>query len=292
MPIITHPPWLKKRLSISENVSYVKRLLSAASVNTVCEESLCPNMTECYSKKFLTFLILGRACSRACGFCSVGADAPEAIDPEEPGRIVRIIGELGLKYVIITSVTRDDLGDGGAKQFVDVIRAAKQFSGEIIIEVLVPDFKGDAASIGKVLDAGPHIFGHNIETVKRLYRMARPNADYNRSLEVLRSAKEMDCGISVKSGMMVGLGEGHDEVIGTMNDLRVAGCDILTIGQYLSPGRMNLKVERFVTPSEFEEYGRLGKDMGFRHVASGPFVRSSYLAEEGYRETMVSRKTS
>ena len=284
----THPPWLKKRLSISGNISYVKRLLSAASVNTVCEESLCPNMTECYSKKFLTFLILGRACSRACGFCSVGGAAPEAIDPEEPGRIVRVISELGLKYVIITSVTRDDLEDGGAGQFANVIKAVRGYSGNLIIEALVPDFKGDAAPIRKVLDACPDIFGHNIETVKRLYRTARSNADYDRSLQVLRLAKDTDFGVNVKSGMMVGLGETRDEVIETMNDLKAAGCDLLTIGQYLSPGRRNLKVERFVSPSEFSEYRRIGKDMGFRHVAAGPFVRSSYMAEEGYEEAISS----
>lgn len=278
----TYPPWLKKRLVLSPNVSYVKDLLRGTGVKTVCEESLCPNVTECYSKKFLTFLILGKACSRACGFCSVEKGAPEPVDPEEIEGMLRIIERLGLRYVIITSVTRDDLEDGGSGHFADVVRVVKRCFAGIVIEVLTPDFNADAGSIAKVMDASPDVFGHNIETVRRLYPQARTGADYDRSLEVLRLARRAGRSL-IKSGMMLGLGETIREVIETMRDLKAAGCDALTIGQYLRPTSAHMDVKRYVAPSEFGEYARLGEDMGFAHVAAGPFVRSSYMAEEGYK---------
>jgi len=227
---------------------------------------------------------MGDACTRSCGFCSVNNAAPDAIDPDEAPKVLEAVKRLESKYVIITSVTRDDLADGGADQFAEVVRTLKNFSQKLIVEVLVPDFKGEKSAVKTVIDAGADIFAHNIETVRRLYPLARPGAGYERSLDVLRCAKCLSAKVVMKSGMMVGLGETEDEIIDAMRDLRSAGCEALTIGQYLSPGKDNLPVQRFAGLEEFARYEKIGGEIGFRHVASGPFVRSSYFAEEGYRK--------
>lgn len=276
------PPHVKKRITINENFFETKRLLSLYSANTVCESAKCPNITECFSKRRAAFLILGSSCARRCGFCSVDKKTPEGIDSEEPRRIAGLIMTLGLKYAIITSVTRDDLPYGGAGQFVKVIQSIRRASEDVKIEVLVPDFNGNREAIEDVVVAGPDVFGHNIETVKRLYPRVRPLSDYKVSLEILRMAKGLRGSFVTKSGIMVGLGERYEEVISTMEDLKVAGCDILTIGQYLRPTRLNLPVEEFVEPEEFERYRKIGYSLGFKSVSSGPFVRSSYFAEEAY----------
>lgn len=284
------PAWLSKRLVVNDNISDMKEALSDTNVNTVCESSLCPNLNECFSRRFATFLILGSHCTRFCGFCSVEKSPPEDVDRGEPGRILDIVKRIGLKYVIITSVTRDDLPDGGSGQFAKVIDLIKEFSCGIRIEVLVPDFKGKVSAIERVVKAGPDIFGHNIETVERLYPVARYGADYKRSLHILRMAGNMAGRHLVKSGIVLGLGETDAEVCDTMSDIRDSGCDILTIGQYLRPRQTNMPVSRFLEPGEFERYKELGAVLGFKCVASGPFVRSSYLAEEIYKNILVAKK--
>ena len=276
------PAWLKKRLVFGEGAFEVKNILSRHNINTVCESGLCPNLNECFSKKRATFLILGKNCTRTCSFCSVKKGAPQAIDPDEPYRILEAVKSLKLNYVIVTSVTRDDLADGGASQFVKTIEAIRSFSKDMRIEVLVPDFRGEKKLIERIVSAKPDIFGHNIETISRLYTVVRGASDYERSLSVLRSAKDIDRDQITKSGIMVGLGEIAREVVETMEDLRLAGCDILTIGQYLTPGPDNTPVRRFVSPEEFKDYERVGYKLGFRHVSSAPFVRSSYYAENMY----------
>lgn len=291
------PPWLKKRLVYDESMNTMKEALSASGVATVCEESLCPNLNECFSKKEITFLILGEFCTRSCGFCSV-SNSPNLkhtpgvcfkgnmVDPDEPRKVADAVDRLSLKYVVITSVTRDDLDDGGAGQFVKVIESVRLVSKHVKIEVLVPDFKGTKSSIKKIAKASADVFGHNIETVRRLYPIARRGADYDRSLSVLRLVKELRQDQITKSSIMVGLGEEEQEVIQTMQNVRSAGCDILTIGQYLRPHKENLPVSRLVRPEEFERYAGIGYDFGFKHVSSGPFVRSSYYAEEGYNTAL------
>ncbi len=278
------PSWLKKRLSFGEGLIETKRILSELGLNTVCEASLCPNLNECYSARTATFLILGKNCTRCCGFCSMGRPETEAIDPAEPEKIAVAARRLGLKYVVVTSVTRDDLADGGSGQFARVVEALKKDFSCMKTEVLVPDFNGDVKSIEDVVRSGPDVFSHNIETVSRLYPIARRGADYNRSLEVLRLAKEISGQQITKSGIMVGLGETEDEVIGAIRDIREAGCDILTVGQYLKPRSGRMAISRFAAPEEFARYKEAGESMGFRHVASGPFVRSSYLAEDIFNQ--------
>ena len=277
-------PWLKKRLMTTNRPYETDGALLAAGVNTVCKAGLCPNLNECFAKKHVTFLILGNACTRSCGFCSVEKSDPLRVDDEEPYRVLETVKTLGLSYVVITSVTRDDLEDGGAEQFAKTARLIKGFSKEIGIEVLVPDFKGNRDSIEKALAGCPDVFAHNIETVRRLYGVVRNAADYARSLGVLKIAKELQPGQITKSGIMLGLGETEAEIIDTLSDLRAAGCDILTMGQYLRPGPDNIPVKRFVEPSEFERYRTIAEGLGFKAVASGPFVRSSYLAEETYKK--------
>ena len=278
------PPWIRKDLITSENIITVKRVLAHNKAGTVCESGLCPNLNECFSMRRMTFLILGKSCTRSCGFCSVDKSAAESPDPGESGRILEVVKKLELEYVVITSVTRDDLEDGGAGQFADAVSAIKGFSKGIKVEILVPDFNGNAAAVEKALNARPDIFGHNIETIKRLYPYARPGSDYERSLGVLRLAKDKDPYCITKSGLMLGLGEEGPEVIGALEDIRAVGCDMLTIGQYLRPRPGNLPVARFIEPGEFVRYKEEAEDLGFKHVEAGPFVRSSYFAEEGYRK--------
>lgn len=271
------PQWLKKRLVYNEDIFSVKQLVSEYAVQTVCESALCPNLNECFSEKRATFLILGKSCTRRCPFCAVAGGERMPPDKDEPARILGLVKKLGMKHVIITSVTRDDLMDGGTGQFVKTIEALREALYDITIEILIPDFNGKREAIESVAAARPDIIGHNIETVKGLYPVVRPGADYNRSLNLLRLIKALNPDQLTKSSIMVGLGETEEEVVETMKDLRDASCDILAIGQYLKPASANLRVERFVSPEEFKRYRLLGEGIGFRDVNSGPFVRSSYF---------------
>ena len=272
------PEWLRTANVAGSGTHDVRRMLRRHHLHSVCEEARCPNRGECFSRGTATFLILGDVCSRNCGFCAVQPGAPPPPDPGEPEAVARMTAELGLRYLVITSVTRDDLPDGGAAHFADTIRAVRARTGTVRIEVLVPDFAGDPASLETVLAAGPDVFNHNVETVPRLYPRVRPKADYERSLGVIRRAAGFRPAIPVKSGLMVGLGERRDEVLAVMADLRSAGCRILTVGQYLQPSRQNLPVERYLPPEEFQDLERESLALGFEAVFAGPRVRSSYLA--------------
>ncbi|HBT46774.1 MAG TPA: lipoyl synthase [Peptococcaceae bacterium] len=274
------PPWLHKRIPAGGSLEATRKLLEELQLNTVCQSALCPNLGECFSRRTATFMILGKTCTRNCRFCAVEGGRPEPVDPDEPRRVALAAARLGLKHVVVTSVTRDDLPDGGAAQFAATIHALRERLPGAIIEVLTPDFQGERASLARVVEARPHIFNHNVETVPRLYPQVRPAADYRRSLEVLRTVKELAPDVYTKSGMMVGLGETREEVEEVMADLREVGCDILTIGQYLRPSPRHLSVEEFVPPETFEYYGEAARKMGFLYVASAPFVRSSYNAAE------------
>lgn len=277
------PHWLKKRLvANSEDALNTSSALANFGVNTVCESALCPNLNECFTRSHATFLILGSVCTRACGFCSVKKGIPPGVDSGEPYRIAETVKFLKLKYVVLTSVTRDDLPDGGADQFAKVVKAVRKISTGVGVEVLVPDFRGDIDSVKNVLRTAPEVFAHNVETVSRLYPAVRGAACYDRSLALLGNAKLISPKQIVKSGLMVGLGEHENEVINTITDLARTGCDILTIGQYLRPSMDNAAVERFVTPDEFELYKKAALAAGMREVVSGPFVRSSYSAGDIY----------
>lgn len=273
------PSWAKKRLGPASSLHEMKAILRKRNLHTVCESARCPNIGECFTKPTATFMILGDVCTRGCGFCSIDkSQAPLLVDPHEPANIALTAKELGLKHVVITSVTRDDLPRGGAVQFALTIKAIKDNISSILVEVLTPDFEGSEEALATVLNARPDIFNHNLETVPSLYPVVRPQADYRRSLEVLRRAKAS--GVTVKSGIMVGLGETKDEVKEVLRDLLAVGCDAVTIGQYLRPTRKNLEVKEYVEPEVFKEYEEYGKAIGLKHVYSGPFVRSSYNAEK------------
>ncbi len=290
------PAWLKKPLPQGGDYQRVKKLLSSANLTTVCQEANCPNMFECFSKDTSTFMILGSECTRHCRFCNVTANSPMPVDPEEPMRVARAAHELGLRYVVVTSVTRDDLPDGGASQFAAVIKEIKRFQPasknlsqkteenkkdqEVKVEVLIPDFLGDTKALGTVVYAKPDVINHNIETVASLYDTVRPEAIYQRSLDLLRNVKAMDPLMPAKSGIMVGLGEIVAELEQTMDDLFEHGCDILTIGQYLQPTRQHLEVKKYYSPEEFKQLELTARKIGFRRVAAGPFVRSSYKAKD------------
>ncbi|MDD5496206.1 MAG: lipoyl synthase [Candidatus Omnitrophica bacterium] len=281
-----HPYWLKKRLDFNEGFLKTKAILKRFGVNTVCESSRCPNSVECFSKNFATFLILGTRCTRSCRYCSVRSGIPQPPDIEEPRKVSDSVVEMGLKYAVITSVTRDDLPDGGSSQFVKVVEAIRMKAPHIKIELLVPDFAGKLEEAQKTAQSRPEVFGHNLETVQRLFTYLRPKADYRRSLELLKSVKDKNSALITKSGIMLGLGEKEEEVVETMGDLREGGCDLLTLGQYLRPSADNVPVVEYVPPDEFKKYREMGMSMGFKHVSSGPFVRSSYFAEESYNELM------
>jgi lipoic acid synthetase len=274
------PPWLRSRYSRSSEIHQVKSHLRKRGLHTVCESAMCPNIFECFSKPTATFMIMGDVCTRNCGFCAVAGGMPESLDPHEPVKIAQTARELALKHVVVTSVTRDDLPDGGALHFAATVRAIRDQAPQATVEVLTPDFGGDAEAIETVVRSGPHVFNHNLETVPRLYGRVRPQARYRCSLEVLRYAKELDGGLLTKSGLMVGLGEEESEVFQVMRDLREVGCDMLTIGQYLRPSREHLPVVEYIHPDRFERYGEMGEKLGFLHVASAPLVRSSFNAEE------------
>ena len=279
---------MKKRIPAAGRTEEVRELLRSQGLATVCQGARCPNVCECFARGTATFMILGERCTRDCGFCAVPHDEATAPDPTEPERLAKAAAGMGLRHVVVTSVTRDDLGDGGAAHFAETIAALRRRL-RCTIEVLTPDFLGDARAIECVVGAGPDVFGHNVETVPRLYGAARPAARYDRSLDVLARAKEAQPGMVTKSGLMVGLGETPAEVTEVLRDLRGAGCDLLTIGQYLQPTPQHLAIERFVTPDEFAKLKRLGEAMGFGGVASGPFVRSSYRAGELLRDLLAAR---
>jgi lipoic acid synthetase len=282
------PDWLIKRVPKQQNIRLVRELIGDDRVHTVCEEAKCPNIGECYANRTCTFMILGDVCSRNCAFCAVASGQPQPVDPAEPERVAAAVKKLGLNYVVITSVTRDDLPDGGASQFAAVIRSLLVTRYSLQIEVLIPDFQGDTKALKAVLDAKPTVLNHNIETVPRLYPTVRPQAIYQRSLDLLAHAKRADSSIYTKSGFMVGLGETKEEVATALQDLKAASCDIVTIGQYLPPSRAHLQPARYVTPAEFNEYEKIGRGLGLLQVSSGPFVRSSYHAGEIRNEISAS----
>jgi lipoic acid synthetase len=280
MQNLRKPPWLKKRIPPPQDLRKVKAILDETALHTVCEEARCPNLGECFSQGTATILILGRICTRNCGFCAVEHQVPAPVDEEEPRKVAQAVEKMGLNYVVLTSVTRDDLPDGGASHFAKTIRAIRALSLTIKVEVLIPDFRGELASLAMVLDVSPDVLNHNVETINRLYPKVRPEADYERSLHLLRKSKERCPSILSKSGFMLGLGETREEVLDLLKDLRGAGCDLLTIGQYLQPRADRLLVVRYIPPEEFEEYKRIAEEMGFKSVASGPFVRSSFHAHQ------------
>ena len=275
------PEWLRIKLPTSDTFSRTRSLLDELKLHTVCESAKCPNHWECWSKGTATFMIAGDRCTRACGFCAVSTAKPLPLETDEPMRVAEATRRMSLKHVVITAVARDDMGDGGADHFRKTIEAVRQLNPGIVIEVLTPDFLDNDAAIDRVLSATPHIFNHNLETVRRLTPSVRHRATYDRSLRVLNKVKtKLGDGIYTKSGLMLGLGEREDEVLTAMEDLRAAKCDILTLGQYLQPTLKHLPVEEYVTPLKFDELGERARKMGFVHVASGPMVRSSYHADE------------
>jgi lipoyl synthase len=278
LPNERRPDWLRVRLPVGDNYTDLKNLMRSKSLHTVCEEARCPNMGECWANRTATFMILGSVCTRSCGFCAVATGRPMALDWEEPRRVAEAVTQMGLNHVVVTSVNRDELHDGGATLFAATIRWIRRMNPECAVEVLTPDFKGSREALKVVMDAKPDVFNHNVETVPRLYRRVRPQAVYERSLEVLAWAKEMYPEKPTKTGFMLGLGETHDEIVALLGDIRAHNVDIVTIGQYLRPSPRHLPIERYVPPDEFREYAHIGREMGFRNVYSGPLVRSSYHA--------------
>jgi len=280
---IQKPRWLTRNLPRSAEYEKIRSLLRACHLHTVCQEARCPNQFECFSSRTATFLIMGDRCSRDCRFCGVGHGPQGFPDPEEPRRVARAAAEMNLCYVVVTSVTRDDLPDGGASCFAETIFEIRQAIPDARVEVLVPDFQGDAQALKTVLDARPDVLNHNIETVTRLYPMARPQAVYGRSLDLLRRVGEMAPEIPSKSGMMLGLGETDEEIRAVLLDLFAAGCRFVTLGQYLQPSKNHLPVARYVPPEQFDAWRETAMKMGFSEAACGPFVRSSYKARELYQ---------
>lgn len=278
------PDWLKVSIRSGQGRGQVKELLERLSLNTVCKEANCPNLMECFCRKTTTFMILGKVCTRNCTFCNVIKGTTENVDPEEPLRVAQAVKELELNHVVITSVTRDDLTDGGAGHFARVIEEIKKIDSRVTIEVLIPDFNGDISALRRIVEAEPQIINHNVETVERLYPEVRPMASYTRSLELLNHVRQMNDSILTKSGIMVGLGEKKDEVIQVLKDLRSAGCSILTVGQYLAPSKDHHPVVEYIHPDLFEEYKRIGLELGFQFVASAPLVRSSYHADKVFEK--------
>lgn len=274
------PDWIKR--GIHADLHSTKQLLRRHRLSTVCEEARCPNKSECFSKPTATFMILGSNCTRDCGFCSIKSSYPEPVNQDEPENVADAAEEMGLSYIVITSVTRDDLPDGGAGHFAKTITSVKKRLPHAKVEVLTPDFKGDLNAVKTVLAARPDVYNHNVETVGRLYLVVRPGADYKRSLYIIRQVKEIAPDIHTKSGFMLGLGEKYEEVIQLLKELRSAQCDFLTIGQYLMPTRNNLPVVEYIRPEVFEDLRSRASNMGFKYVASGPLVRSSMNAEETY----------
>lgn len=277
--VVRRPSWLKAKIPGGENYARVKEIIDGHRLHTVCEEARCPNMGECWHAGTATFMILGDTCTRSCGFCAVKTGRPDmGLDWDEPARVAQAAKLMKLRHVVVTSVNRDERKDGGAPIFAETIRLLRQGLPNCTVEVLIPDFKGSEEALAIVCDARPDILNHNMETVRRLYYPVRPQANYNRSLELLSRSKKL--GLTTKTGMMLGVGERTEEVLEAMHDIRSVGCDILTLGQYLQPTKEHLPVDRFVHPDEFRMLKEKGLEMGFRHVESGPLVRSSYHAEE------------
>ena len=278
------PRWLKRKLPTGPEYESVRGLLKKSRLHTVCQEAKCPNIWECFSQGTSTFLILGPCCTRNCRFCAVAHGPPVSPDPGEPARVADAAQSMGLSYVVITSVTRDDLPDGGAGHFAEAIKEIRKIMPNTFVEVLIPDFQGSRDALQAVIKAHPNVLNHNLETVPRLYVSVRPGAIYHRSLDLLKRAKQIDPTIPTKSGLMLGLGEASEEIKKTLQDLLDSGCSLLTLGQYLQPTREHLSVERYISPEEFDYWKETALEMGFSAVASGPFVRSSYHAKELYQE--------
>ena len=287
LPILAAPPvterlprWLKRQVPKGNSNHFTHQLLEEFQLETVCDHAKCPNRMECYSQKTATFMVLGSICTRPCGFCAVERGKPAPLSDDEPQRLAQAAERMGLRHVVITSVTRDDLPDGGADHFYRCVLAVRERTAATV-EVLTPDFLNNPAALQRVVSARPEVFNHNTETVPRLYRQVRgPKSDYRWTLDLLRQVKQIDSSILTKSGLMLGLGETHQELLDVLCNLREAGCDLLTLGQYLQPGPRYLPVVRYLPPDEFDELGALAKQLGFRKVASGPFVRSSYHARD------------
>ena len=275
---VPKPKWLRVKLPTGENYKMVRSLVSEHKLHTICESGNCPNMGECWGEGTATFMILGNICTRSCGFCAVATGRPLQVDPHEPEHVAESIFLMKVKHAVITSVDRDDLADGGADIWVKTVEAVRRKAPGVTMETLIPDFAGKWENLQRIIDVAPEIVSHNLETVRRLTKQVRIQAKYDRSLEVLRRLKQG--GMRTKSGVMLGLGESHQEVLETMEDLRSVGLDVITLGQYLQPTPKHLPVAEFITPERFAEYEALGKEMGFRHVESGPLVRSSYHAEK------------
>jgi lipoic acid synthetase len=272
------PKWLRVKLPIGENYRKVRSLVDEHKLHTICESGSCPNMGECWGEGTATFMILGNICTRSCGFCAVQTGKPDAVDTFEPGRVANSVKIMGVKHAVITSVDRDDLKDGGSEIWAQTVRAIRQQSPQTTLETLIPDFAGKWENLQTIIDVAPEIVSHNLETVRRLTKQVRIQAKYDRSLEVLFRLKKG--GMRTKSGVMLGLGETEEEVIETMSDLRSVGVDVLTLGQYLQPTSKHLPISEFITPEQFDKLGKIGQEMGFRYVESGPLVRSSYHAEK------------
>ena len=286
------PAWIRVKAPTSPAFAETRRLVREKRLHTVCEEAACPNIGECWARKHATVMILGDICTRACAFCNVATGKPGAVDPLEPDNVAIMAAEMGLKHMVITSVDRDDLDDGGAGQFVRCIERVRNASPGTTVEVLTPDFRGKDGALEAVVDAAPDVFNHNLETVPRLYRAIRPGARYDHSLQLLARAKERAPTLFTKSGIMVGLGETHAEVCGVMDDLRAADVDFLTIGQYLQPTPKHAAVDRFVVPEEFEDYKRIGAKKGFLMVAASPLTRSSYHADRDFAALSAARRAA
>ncbi|GIW06662.1 MAG: lipoyl synthase [Dehalococcoidia bacterium] len=279
-PLVRRPEWLKVRIGAGENFSELKQLMRGLDLHTVCEEAHCPNIGECWGYRTATFMILGRVCTRACGYCAVETGMPQGLDRFEPQRVALAVKKMGLRHAVITSVQRDDLPDGGAEMFAATVRRVRALNPGCTVELLIPDFKGSEAALATVLEELPDILNHNIETVPRLFKRVRPGGRYARSIELLRRSKQIAPSVPTKSGLMVGLGETIDEVHETLRDLREAGVEIVTIGQYLQPSKQHLPIDRYVHPDEFAALKEYALALGFAHCESGPLVRSSYHAHE------------
>jgi lipoic acid synthetase len=291
-PVLPKPAWIRVRAPSAHAFDTTRDILRAHRLTTVCEEAACPNIGECWGKRHATFMLMGEICTRACAFCNVATGKPGALDPGEPMRVASAVAALNLAHVVVTSVDRDDLADGGAAHFAATVRAVRTVRPATSIEVLTPDFLRKEGALEIVLDAAPDVFNHNVETVPSLYRRIRPGADYRHSLRLLARAKELSPMAFTKSGIMVGLGETREEVLAVMDDLRAAAVDFLTIGQYLQPTRKHAAIDRFVTPDEFQSYRRIAEEKGFLLVAASPLTRSSYHAAEHFAQLKAARQVS
>lgn len=289
-PSLKKPDWIRVKAPVSPVYHETREIIRKQRLNTVCEEAACPNIGECWAKKHATVMILGSVCTRSCRFCNIATGAPDLLDPHEPERVAAAMADLGLKHVVVTSVDRDDLPDGGAEHFAKTIRYIRIYSPGTTIEVLTPDFQRKPGALEKVVEAEPDVFNHNLETVPRLYASVRPGARYFHSLKILNQVKELNPRIFTKSGIMVGLGEDRQEVYQVMNDLRAAEVDFMTIGQYLQPTPKHHPVMRFIPPDEFEEYAKMGRGKGFLMISSSPLTRSSYHAGEDFERMKEARE--